>query len=109
MDLHLQPNWHRAVGQLVEIRLRGQVLRTGIVESVMPDESILWISADGLNPREMVERADGKEVFVRYSWEAAHAAGSSGLRRDFAATDTSSNDGRLYEAVGISPSGKLEQ
>jgi hypothetical protein len=88
MDLHLQPNWHRAVGQLVEIRLRGQVHRTGIVEAVMPDESILWIAADGLNAREMVERAHGKEVFVRYSWDAPADAVSPGLGRESSATDT---------------------
>jgi hypothetical protein len=82
MDLHLQPNWHRTVGQHVEIRLRGQVLRTGIVETVMPDESILWIAAEGLNPREMVERADGKEVFARYSWDAAPSDVAPCLSRD---------------------------
>lgn len=70
MDLHLQTDWRRALGQLVEIRLQGQILRTGIVEAVMPDQSILWISAEGHHPREMVERADGKQIFARYPWDA---------------------------------------
>ncbi|WP_079598235.1 hypothetical protein [Arthrobacter sp. P2b] len=68
MTLHLQPDWHGAIGQFVEIRQHGKVLRTGVVEAVMADESILWISADGIYPREMVERADGKEVFTRFAW-----------------------------------------
>lgn len=71
MGLHLQPDWHRTLGQFVEIRLCGQVLRTGIVETVMPDQSILWISAEGVHSREMVERADGKQVFARYPWDTA--------------------------------------
>lgn len=71
VDLHLQPHWQHALGQHVEIRLDGITIRSGVVEAVMPDDSILWISADGLNGREMVERADGKEVYARYSWDIA--------------------------------------
>ncbi|MFF2299349.1 hypothetical protein [Arthrobacter sp. NPDC058127] len=70
MDLHLQSDWHRALGQFVEVRLFGQALRTGIVEAVMPDNSILWISAEGPFPREMVERADGKQVFIRHAGDS---------------------------------------
>jgi hypothetical protein len=66
----MQPDWHRALGQFVEIRLNGQTLRSGIVEAVMADESILWISSDGPNTREMVERIDGKQVFARYPWDS---------------------------------------
>jgi hypothetical protein len=65
MNSYPQPDWHRALGHLVEIRLNGQTLRTGVVDAVMPDGSILWLSAEGTNPREMVERACGKEVFAR--------------------------------------------
>ena len=66
VNLHLQPDWHRALGQYVEIRLHGKVLRSGIVEDVMPDGSILWISIEGAHGRKMIERAEGKQVFARY-------------------------------------------
>jgi hypothetical protein len=69
MDLHLQSDWQRALGQFVEIRQQGQTLRSGVAEAVMPDNSILWIAFDGALPREMVERADGKQVFVRSPWD----------------------------------------
>ncbi|MCT9623938.1 hypothetical protein HWD94_02225 [Pseudarthrobacter equi] len=69
VDLHLQPDWHRALGQYVEVRLHGKTLRTGVVDAVMPDGSILWISPEGPHPREMIERAHGKQVFARYQWD----------------------------------------
>lgn len=69
MDLHLQPDWQRALGQHVEVRRHGEIVRTGTVEDVMPDNSILWISAAGPFPREMFERAEGYEVYARYPWD----------------------------------------
>lgn len=69
MDLHPQPDWQRAVGQYAEIRRYGKTIRTGIVEAVMPDNSILWISAAGAYLREMIQRGDGVEVYLRYPWD----------------------------------------
>jgi hypothetical protein len=74
MDLHPQPEWQRTLGQYVEIRLNGKTIRSGTVEAVMPDDSILWLSADGPNTREMIQRIDGKQVFARYSWDVPSAA-----------------------------------
>lgn len=68
MDLHLRPDWQRTFGEYVELRHRGEIVRSGTVEDVMPDNSILWISADGAFPRQMVERAGGYEVYSRYPW-----------------------------------------
>jgi hypothetical protein len=70
VELHLQPNWQRLLGQHVEVRRNGETVRTGTVEAVMPDNSILWISANGVYPRQMVERANGSEVYARYPWDA---------------------------------------
>jgi hypothetical protein len=70
MDLHLQPDWQRTLGQFVEIRRYGKTVRTGTVEAVMPDNSILWISAAGPYSREMVERAEDCQVYTRYPWDA---------------------------------------
>ena len=69
MDLHLQPDWQRTLGQYVEIRRSGQVVRSGTVTAVMPDDSILWISAEGPFLRQMVVRAEGYEVYSRYAWD----------------------------------------
>lgn len=69
MDLHLQPDWQRTLGQHVEVRRYGEIVRTGTVEDVMSDNSILWISAEGAFPRQMVERVEGYEVYSRYPWD----------------------------------------
>lgn len=68
MSLHLQTDWKRSLGQRVEIRLNGRPVRTGTVEAVMPDDSILWIAAEGADSRKMLARADGFQVFTRYAW-----------------------------------------
>jgi hypothetical protein len=66
MDLHLQPDWQRALGQRVEIWRGGKLVRVGTVEAVMPDDSLLWISAEGTALRQMVPRADGYQVFAHF-------------------------------------------
>jgi hypothetical protein len=76
VDLHLQPDWQRVLGQYVEVRRSGELVRIGTVDHVMPDSSILWISAAGQYQRQMVERAEGYQVYARYPWDppprAAH-------------------------------------
>lgn len=69
MELHPQPDWQRAHGQYVEIRRSGKTVHTGTVDAVMPDNSILWISASGAYPRTMFEKSQGDEVYARYSWD----------------------------------------
>ena len=66
MDLHLQPDWQRALGQRVEIWTNGKFVRGGTVEAVMPDDSLLWISADATSPRQMIFRCDGHQVFTHF-------------------------------------------
>lgn len=74
VNLHLQPDWQRALGQYVEIRRHSAVVRTGTVEAVMPDCSILWISAAGPQPRVLYERAEGYQVYARYPWDPVPVA-----------------------------------
>lgn len=69
VDLHLQPDWKRALGHYVEVRRFGEIVGTGTVEEVMPESSILWISAEGAFLRYMVERAEGYEVYSRYPYD----------------------------------------
>ncbi len=66
MDLHLQPDWQRAVGQRVEIWKDGKFVRKGTVEAVMPDDSLLWVSAEGNSSRRMLLRSDGYQVFTHF-------------------------------------------
>lgn len=66
MDLHLQSDWQRTVGQRVEIWNNGKLVSKGIVEAVMPDDTLLWISADGASSRQMIFRCDGDQVFAYF-------------------------------------------
>ncbi|MDQ0691348.1 hypothetical protein [Arthrobacter sp. W4I7] len=66
MDLHLQPDWQRALGQRVEVWRRGKLVRRGTVEAVMPDDSLLWISAEGNSLRQMISRQDEYQVFTHF-------------------------------------------
>jgi hypothetical protein len=69
VTLHAQPDWNRLLGQHIEIRQAGRFRRTGTVDAVMPDNSILWLSAEGAWPREMIERSGGNVAFARYAWD----------------------------------------
>ena len=66
MDIQLQPNWQRTLGQRVEIWRGGKLVRMGTVEAVMPDSSILWISAEGNSSRQMIFCHDGYQVFTHF-------------------------------------------
>jgi hypothetical protein len=67
MDLHLQPDWQRALGQRVEIWKDGRFVRSGTVEVVMPDSTLLWLSAEGALPRQIMSREEGYSVFAHFS------------------------------------------
>lgn len=56
--------WSLLISAEVEIRYKGQVLRTGFVDDAMPDSSALWIAVDGNSPRQMFEISRGHEVWV---------------------------------------------
>lgn len=66
MDLQLQPNWQRTLGQSVEIWRAGKLVRKGTVDAVMPDNSLLWISADANSSRQIISRDDGYQVFTHF-------------------------------------------
>ena len=61
---HKHVEWSLLINTFVEIRLHGQVIRTGFVEEAMPDSSTLWIAADQDGPRQMFETAQGHQVWV---------------------------------------------
>ena len=55
-------DWHQLIGSWVELRSGGSVVRTGEVEAVAADSSVMWLKFNGIHGRQMVFRADGYEV-----------------------------------------------
>ncbi|MDR7159821.1 hypothetical protein J2X42_002537 [Arthrobacter sp. BE255] len=58
------PDWKRLIGAHVEVRRGQQLARYGVVDDAMPDSSIVWLAADGINRRTMYEAAEGYSVWV---------------------------------------------
>ena len=56
-------DWQQLVGSWVELRSRGNVVRTGEVEVVTEDSSVMWLKFNGNHGRQMVAKTDGYEVF----------------------------------------------
>jgi hypothetical protein len=73
MKYHRQYDWFPVVGEAVQIRNNGAVIREGIVEAVAHDDSILWLGADGAIPRQMACRSEGDEVWISYKWDTSGA------------------------------------
>ena len=57
-------DWSVLAGMEVEIRMNGHVVRTGVVEIVMPDAKMLWLSSDHNGSRTLFEAAEGFEVWA---------------------------------------------
>lgn len=64
MALHPCTGWFALVGARVEIRNGGRTVRAGTVEDAMPDSSVLWLAADGNQPRALYEAAEGYEAWT---------------------------------------------
>ena len=56
--------WQSLVGEIVEVRLNGEMYRKGLVDAAMPDASGLWIAPEGAVQREFIEAASGYEVWT---------------------------------------------
>jgi hypothetical protein len=67
---YLQHDWLPVVGQVVEVRRGDQTVREGTVDGVTADGGILWLAADGAQPRCMFERSEGYSVWIEYKWES---------------------------------------
>jgi hypothetical protein len=57
-------DWLQLVGCWVELRSGGSVVRTGEVEVVAEDSSVMWLKFNGNHGRQMVAKTDGYEVFL---------------------------------------------
>lgn len=64
MTYYGHDKWCGLLGAVVEVRKNGVVIRRGIVHDVMPDSSAVWIAADGLTGREIIEAAEGYQIWV---------------------------------------------
>ncbi|HJW01414.1 MAG TPA: hypothetical protein VJ617_20180 [Arthrobacter sp.] len=69
MAFHLQHDWFPVLGHTVEIRHWNSTVRAGRVDAVTQDGSILWLAAEGHQPRRLFERAQGYQVWIQYAWE----------------------------------------
>lgn len=63
-DLSRRANWSQLVGEHVEIWLKGRHVCTGIVDQAGPDDSVLWIAAEGLRTRKLFDKHSGYEVWA---------------------------------------------
>lgn len=70
MGLHIEHDWRAVLGEMVEIRKSAKIVRTGRVDAVTSEGAILWLAADGVQQRGMIQRVDGFEVWIRYKWES---------------------------------------
>lgn len=64
MTSYIHSDWSSLVGTLVEVRRDGQLLRKGLVDAAMADSSVLWLAADVLHSRSLIEASEGYEVWV---------------------------------------------
>lgn len=64
MTEYRHDDWSLLLHTPVEIRHDGLPIRTGVVDAVMPDSSVLWIAAEGCLPRQMYDAASGYEAWV---------------------------------------------
>lgn len=54
--------WKDLVGRYVQVLKNGRTIRTGYVEDVAVSADVLWIEADGADPRALYEKAQGYTV-----------------------------------------------
>ena len=57
--------WNALIGARVEIRHHGIVIRNGTVDAATDDSSVLWVAAEGVQPRTMYEAALVYQVWVK--------------------------------------------
>ncbi|WP_353710705.1 hypothetical protein [Arthrobacter sp. K5] len=65
MKLENHNQWSALIGARVEIRHNGVAIRNGAVDDATDDSSVLWIAAEGVQPRTMYEAALGYQAWVK--------------------------------------------
>jgi hypothetical protein len=57
-------DWAWLTGAEVEIRLWGELVRKGRVDTATDDGRIIWLSQDGVFGRTLFDKADGFQVWL---------------------------------------------
>ncbi|MGK3647667.1 hypothetical protein [Pseudarthrobacter enclensis] len=66
------PDWSRLIGIPVQIRQYGTAIRSGVVDDVMPDSSMLWLMADSAHGRTLFHAAEDYEAWIELELLEAH-------------------------------------
>lgn len=70
--LHPTDQWQSLPGNVVEVRLQGNLYRRGLVDAAMPDASGLWLAADGTGSRQFIDKASGYLVYTSLYPRSSH-------------------------------------
>jgi nucleoid-associated protein YgaU len=70
-NVRRQQEWLPLAGEFVEVRLDEQLIRSGWVDAVTSDGEILWIAAQGAEPRTMFERSQCFTVRIESDLDSA--------------------------------------
>lgn len=66
-SMYRRDQWQSLVGEIVEVRLDGEVYRKGSIDAAMPDASGLWIAPEGAFQREFIDAASGFGIWTSLS------------------------------------------
>jgi hypothetical protein len=62
--MHITDQWQSLAGSVVEVRIRGELYRHGLVDAAMADASGFWLAAHGADTREFIHVAFGYQVWT---------------------------------------------
>lgn len=65
IELHRYEDWAQLRGHFVEIRHLNNVVRCGFVDDATADSEFIWVAADANTTRQMFEKSEDYEVWVR--------------------------------------------
>lgn len=61
---YLFEEWQRLEGAVVRVCRDGKPVRTGVIDDVTPDGSIVWIAQEGVLGRSLFHKAEGYELWI---------------------------------------------
>lgn len=76
-------DWSCLPTATVEIRQHGTYVRTAVVEEATADSRMLWLSPNGVEPRMLIDKRDGYQVWIdpEQHYYYTHDASSRGNQR----------------------------
>jgi hypothetical protein len=57
-------DWNQLLGFHVEVRLDGEVMRTGMVAETSADANVLWLAPDGAWTRTLIHKTEGYKIWI---------------------------------------------